>query len=69
MPAGADDEKIGLQVTRKINDVAYRMSGNDMSLEFYLKILGHCARSIDHRVEPAGVVPISSRTSSMNSSM
>jgi hypothetical protein len=33
---------VGLEVTRKIDDVPHRMAGDDASLELHLAFFGHC---------------------------
>jgi len=54
MPAGANNEQIGLHVTGKIDDIADRVPGEHMGFKSHLSFVSHLAGAIDDSMKSAG---------------
>jgi hypothetical protein len=55
VPAGADDDQIGLKIARKLDNAANRVSGDNVGLEFHLVLLGHVAATLQDLVQVYGL--------------
>src|SRR5438874_13502852 len=52
MSGGADDEQVGLDLARKLDDGAHGMSGKEMDLKAQPLTLGHAAGALNHGMKP-----------------
>lgn len=67
MAGGADDEEVGPDVGRELDDVADRMPGQEMGVKLDVRLLRHVLRALEDAAKapggPAGFFLISSTNS------
>ncbi len=53
----ANDEQIGPEMDRKIDDIPYRMTFDGMGVNLYLLFVRHCARALNKFFDTTGDIP------------